>query len=520
MATGKSTLGKLVAERTGAPFVDLDQRIEQRAGATVVELFERNGEARFRALERDELEKVLDEARGASAPPVVALGGGALLRRDVRLRALDEAVVITLAAMPQTILARAATTGGRPLLANGYSEERVLELIEQRAQAYAEAHATVFSDQVAPAELAERLCAIWSRDPIAVAAGDRSYAVEVGASLAAERLPELAGRASRLLLVSDENVMRHHAALADALDRARPGLARVVLPPGEQHKNTGSLERIWQAALDASVDRQSVLIAIGGGVVSDVAGFAAASWMRGIRWIAVPTTLLAMVDASVGGKTAVDFGPAKNAVGAFWQPSAVVCDVSLLATEPARGYCSALAEIVKTAIIGDAELLDVLEDERAAIVARETSALSKIVRRSIRVKARIVGLDERESGLRAVLNLGHTVGHALEAPGGYTRLTHGEAVSLGLVAALELGRALGRTPAALAERARRLLAAYGLPVDVARQPLAEAAALIGHDKKRAGSVLRFVVAREAGQVEAVELGLEELRARVMSLAAS
>jgi shikimate kinase/3-dehydroquinate synthase len=520
MATGKSTLGKLVAERAGAPFVDLDQRIAQRAGASVVELFQRQGEAAFRALERAELERILDEARGAEVPPVVALGGGTLLRRDARLRALDEAVVITLAAPPKTILARAAATGGRPLLANEYSEARVLELLEQRAPAYAEAHASVVTDQAAPPELAERLCAIWARDPIAVAAGDRSYAVEVGADIAAERLPELAARASRVLLVSDENVMRHHAALAHALERVRPGVARVVLPPGEQHKSTSSLERIWQVALDASVDRQSLLVAIGGGVVSDVAGFAAASWMRGIRWIDAPTTLLAMVDASVGGKTAVDFGPAKNAVGAFWQPSAVVCDVSLLGTEPARGYSSALAEVVKTAIIGDAELLDVLEDERTAIVARETSALSNIVRRSIRVKARIVGLDERESGLRAVLNLGHTVGHALEAQGGYTRLTHGEAVSLGLMAALELGRALGRTPAALAERARRLLAAYGLPVDVARQPLAEAAVLIGHDKKRAGSMLRFVVAREAGQVEAVELGLEELRSRVLSLAAS
>jgi shikimate kinase/3-dehydroquinate synthase len=248
-----------------------------------------------------------------------------------------------------------------------------------------------------------------------------------------------------------------------------------------------------------------------------VAGFAAATWMRGIRWVAAPTTLLAMVDASVGGKTAVDLDSGKNLVGAFWQPCGVVCDTATLATEPERGYVGALAEVVKTALIGDPELFAMLEANSAAVRGRDQALLAQLVRRSVRVKARIVGLDERESGPRATLNLGHTVGHALEAEGGYTRLTHGEAVSLGLVAALAIGEELGQTPAALVARTVELLRSLGLPASLRGEPLAEAAELIGYDKKRSGDQLRFIAVRGMGRVEAVELPVAGLRERVRSL---
>jgi shikimate kinase/3-dehydroquinate synthase len=518
MATGKSTVGPLVAESAGTTFIDLDARVEQGAGASVGEIFRRDGEPAFRSLERAELERLLTDAGKRTPPPVIALGGGTLLPRDLRLAALDQAVVVTLTASTKTILERAQAHSGRPLLDVSDPGARVRTLLEERAFAYAEAHAGVATDIATPGALAGSVLAIWQRDPIAVAAGDRSYTVEVGAGIAARRLPDLVRDASRVLLVTDENVERHHGHTIAGVLGAKLGLVQVTLPPGEEHKNTASLERIWRAALEAGVDRKSSVVALGGGVVSDVAGFAAASWMRGVRWLVVPTTLLAMVDAAVGGKTAIDFGLAKNAVGAFWQPAGVLCDVSLLATEPDRGYRSALAEVVKTALIGDVELLELLEANRQAVLSRDAGLVAELVQRSIRVKARIVGLDEREGGLRAVLNLGHTVGHALEAQSGYARLTHGEAVSLGLIAALALGRDLGVTPAALLGRVERLLAAFGLPVDLGREPLHEAAALIGHDKKRAGDRLRFVVAREPGTVETQDLALDELRARVASLA--
>jgi 3-dehydroquinate synthetase len=241
--------------------------------------------------------------------------------------------------------------------------------------------------------------------------------------------------------------------------------------------------------------------------------------MRGIPWVGVPTTLLAMVDASVGGKTGVDLMSAKNAVGAFWQPLRVLCDIELLATESERGFRGALAEVVKTALIGDPELLELLESAPLELAQWSAELRVEIVRRSIRVKARIVSEDERESGRRAVLNLGHTVGHALEAVSGYSRLTHGEAVSLGLVAALRIGVGLGVTPPDLAERGEALLTRLRLPTDIASEPLEDSLRLIGHDKKRAGKHVRFIVAKSPGAVDAIDLELSSLQALTRGLAA-
>ena len=516
MATGKSTVGRLVSELAGLPFVDLDARIAQTAGASIPQIFQSRGEQAFRALERAELERVLDHS--GSAPPVVALGGGALLDREARLRALDSAVVVCLTASPAEIVRRAEPLSSRPLLDVRDPRSRVAELLEARHLSYCEGHARLATDGVAPAELARRILDLWQRDPVCVAAGERSYNIEIGAELLSSRLPELVRGASSALLVTDANVARLHGARAEtALSAAGSRTVTVVLEPGEEHKHIGSVERIWKAAQAAGLDRTSTIVALGGGVVSDVAGFAAASFMRGIRWAVLPTTLLSMVDASVGGKTGVDLGPAKNAVGAFWQPSGVVCDVALLRTEPVRGFSSAFSEVVKTALIGDPELFGLLETRATEIRSRDPTLLADIVRRCVRVKARIVSFDERESGLRATLNLGHTVGHALEAQGGYSRLTHGEAISLGLVAALRIGERMGKTPAALARRATALLESLGLPVELEKEPLAGAAALIGHDKKRAGKQLKFAFAREIGRVDLENLELDALRERILSL---
>jgi 3-dehydroquinate synthase len=320
------------------------------------------------------------------------------------------------------------------------------------------------------------------------------------------------------LLVTDHNVNGPHGGgVARAMAGGGLRVESVVLEPGEEHKDVPSLERIWSAALAAGADRKSRFVALGGGVVSDVAGFAAATWMRGVPWVCLPTTLLSMVDASVGGKTAIDFRDAKNCVGAFWQPSSVLCDVRHLTTEPARGYVSALSEVVKTALIGDAPLLAFVEEHAAAILAKDLDVVSELVRRCIRVKAYVVSRDPREDGLRAVLNLGHTVGHAIEAFAGYGTLRHGEAISLGLVAALRIGERLGTTDPALRERCVATLERLGLPVDLRAQPLAEAAELIGRDKKRAGTRVRFIVARKPGDVGFADLDVQELRKHVTAL---
>ncbi len=518
MATGKSTVGTLVARTAGRPFVDLDKVVEAQSGASIETLFATQGEAKFRDLERACLTKVLDDAKSAAQPPVIAVGGGALMARDLRLRALDECVVVTLESSPAELTRRALAQGARPLLAGPNAELRVTELLALRATGYAEAQARVPAE--GPVEsVAASVHAVWQRDEVAVAAGEASYGVQIGSGFAAARLGSLVAQSPVCVLVSDRTVAALHAAAVEqALARADVRVIRVDFEPGEAHKNIASVESVWRAALAGSADRKATFVALGGGVVTDMTGFAASTYMRGVRWIGIPTTLLAMVDASVGGKTGVDLESAKNAVGAFWQPSAVLCDVQYLRTEPTRGYISALAEVVKTALIGDPELFTLLEDNAERVAARDLDLTAELVRRSVRVKARIVSFDERESGLRAVLNLGHTVGHALEAQAGYTVLSHGEAVSLGLVAALRLGEALGRTPRELRVRTLDLLGRLGLPATLAGQPLSDAVNLIGHDKKRAGGAVRFVFARAVGEVETLPIPLSELRTHVLALA--
>ncbi len=519
MASGKSSVAKRVSELSGRPFVDLDSRIEARFGMPVARIFAapEHGEAEFRLAEQQELARLLD-AEGGPAP-VISVGGGCLVRRELRLQAIDRAVVVSLQVRAEDVVARTAGDTTRPNLA-GDPRRRAEELLELRAGAYAEAHERIDTHGVTPDQVATHALALWQRDPLAVAAGDASYAVDVGAGIATTRLLPACEPSTALLLVSDQNVAPLHAARLEAvLTGAGKKLSRLDFTPGEQHKNLASIQQVLEAALAAGLDRKSRFVALGGGVTTDMAGFAAASYLRGVSWVGLPTTLLSMVDASVGGKTGVDLGPAKNAVGAFWQPSSVICDVDYLKTEPERGYQSALSEVVKTALIGDPELFSLLEREAAGIAARDAALLAEIVRRCIRVKARVVSADPREAGLRAVLNLGHTVGHALEAQAGYERLTHGEAIGLGLVAALRIGQKLGHTPAELAERTRRLLSTLRLMTAVEKEPLAAAAELIGHDKKRAGSRVNFVFARDLGDVVTVPLDLAELRELTRGLAA-
>ena len=484
-----SLMGASIARTTGRPFIDLTARggavsvSEQSAGT--------GGGAEERLLST-----ALDPWRSGSSPaPVVALQTDTLVVRGRRLAALDEAVVVTLdpslAAPPE---------------------------MELRRPGYAEAHACVAVAGRDTESVCAEVVRVWERDPLVVAVGERSYTVDIGAYLLKPRLSDTLGSPSMVLLVSDSNVVPlHGATVRQAIESDGHRCVSMTLPAGEEHKNLDTLRRIWEQALVARADRRSVFVGLGGGVVTDVTGFAAAAWMRGVPWVAVPTTLLGMVDASVGGKTAVDLLSAKNAVGAFWQPQAVVCDASLLATEPQRGYTGALAEVVKTGLIGDPVLLDLLESRTADVRARDAQLVSELVRRSLRVKARVVSLDERESGHREALNLGHTVGHALEAEAGYTGLSHGEAVSLGLVAVLRVGQKQGWTPAPVVERTVALLAALGLPVSLDLAALTRAVALIAHDKKRAGKTVKLVVVREAGQVTLMPVPVDDLCAWCVDL---
>jgi len=509
MATGKSTVGPRIAARLDVPFVDTDAEIERATGKTVAELWHALGEAGFRAREAVLVEELLQ----SDSPKVIAFGGGTVTIRKTRHLALERAHVVTLTASPETIVARVSDLAGRPNLARGGDPvAQAALLLAERAEAYAECHLSLSSEALDPEAVAQAVTALVEREPLVGPLGRRSYTIDV-CDDEPSRLTEAVVRCapSSLLVVTDSNVQRARGAALEAALRplAIPG-SQVTLPPGERQKTLASASTIWDAALGAGVDRDALVIAAGGGVVGDLAGFAAACLLRGVRFVQVPTTLLAMVDASVGGKTGFDHPTGKNLIGAFHQPSAVIADLAHLATLPARERTSGLAEVVKIALTSDAALLGQLERDTAAIARGDRAALRPVVRAAIQAKIRIVRDDEREAGVRLLLNLGHTVGHALEAHGGYARWLHGEAVALGMVAELEVSMKLGWTPPALVERARSLLAALGLPVRVERSELSASWPFVAADKKRTRDKVRLPIVTAPGEARIERVSLDAL----------
>ncbi len=336
---------------------------------------------------------------------------------------------------------------------------------------------------------------------VPIALGDRSYEIRIGAGLLdhAATWQDLP-RAATALIVTNDRVGPLY------LDRLRTQLASrygrvdaVVLPDGEQHKNSDSLDRVIDHLLAHAADRKTVLFALGGGVIGDLAGFAAAIYMRGVPFVQVPTTLLAQVDSSVGGKTAINHPRGKNMIGAFYQPVRVVADLDTLDTLPARELSAGLAEIIKYGPIADADFLDWIEAHLDALLARDKAALAYAVKRSCEIKAWVVGQDERESGLRAILNFGHTFGHAIETGLGYGAWLHGEAVGCGMVLASELSARLGLMPASFVDRMSRLIERAGLPTRAPALGLPRYLELMQVDKKNEDGDIRFVLIEGLGK---------------------
>jgi 3-dehydroquinate synthase len=338
-------------------------------------------------------------------------------------------------------------------------------------------------------------------------ADDRSYAIVIGSDLLGSIGAVVAAAASRAVVIADAAVAASHATtVSTALAAAGVAVDRVSVSSGEGSKSVAGLERLWNEMARLAVDRRTHVVAVGGGVVGDLAGFAAATFGRGLGVWHVPTTLVAQVDSAIGGKTGINLEGGKNLVGSFWQPRGVFADVATLGTLPDREFQSGLAEVVKYGVILDPEFFAWLEAHVGAILARAPAPLAHVVGRSAALKAGVVEQDERElSGLRAILNYGHTFAHAYETAGGYGRLLHGEAVAIGMDDAATLAAALGRIDGAAVERQRRLLVAFGLPVS---PPAAFAPddllAIMARDKKTVGGRLRFVLPTRIGHVELVD----------------
>ncbi|MEY2617298.1 MAG: hypothetical protein RL522_300 [Pseudomonadota bacterium] len=331
-------------------------------------------------------------------------------------------------------------------------------------------------------------------EQVRIELGDRSYPILIAENLIGQMAGMALPKAHAALIVTNTTVGPLYAkALEAALQSHYTQVGVVALPDGEEHKNWTTLNRIFDALLERGSDRKTVLYALGGGVVGDITGFAAASYMRGVPFVQVPTTLLAQVDSSVGGKTAINHPLGKNMIGAFYQPQLVVCDLATLRTLPPRELSAGLAEVIKYGPIADLGFLDWIEANLPALMARDAQALAHAVRRSCEIKADVVGQDERESGLRAILNFGHTFGHAIEAGLGYGQWLHGEAVGCGMVMALHLSCELGLVDTAFVDRCTRLIAQAGLPTQGPQLGAARYLELMRLDKKAEAGEIRFVV---------------------------
>jgi 3-dehydroquinate synthase len=352
---------------------------------------------------------------------------------------------------------------------------------------------------------------------IEVAAGAGAYPVMIGAGTLATlpRLLDQSGLGPRRIIVSSPVVWNLHA---DAVSRVSTEAQPILIPDGERFKNTITVGRVYEALITLGADRSTVVIAVGGGVIGDLVGFAAATYLRGVRLVQIPTTLMAQVDSAIGGKVGVNHTLGKNLIGAFHPPRLVVADPAVLTTLPRREFRAGLYEVVKYGVIASPSLFDQVATSLPALFARDAAAVSAVVSESCRIKAEIVSADERESGLRRVLNFGHTIGHALEAVTKYRRYRHGEAVAYGMMGAMHLGAARGVTPSAVRDRLTDLIAKLGPLPPVADLSAKEIVAAIARDKKVIAGTLHFIAATDIGHTETLkDVTEKELKAAVKAL---
>ena len=502
MGTGKSTVGRLLAARLGRPFLDTDEEIIRRTGQTTADIFDNQGERYFRGLE-GALAYELSQQEGL----IIATGGRLMLDPANVLDLGQNGIVFCLTATPAEILARLETDPvKRPLLAGADPVAKIEQLLAQRAAAYGRYPVISTSGQTAAA-LAEQIIAqlpqtasLDLRQPTRLPVNhfDGQYDVIIGRGLLAN-LDRWLPQKRPSLLISDETIGPLHAPRCQGIDLLAP---TIFIPPGEEHKTLATVAGLYDAFLTAGLDRGGQILALGGGVVGDTAGFAAATYMRGVPLVQLPTSLLAMVDASVGGKTGVDLPQGKNLVGAFKQPAVVLADLDSLITLPSAEWTAGLSEIIKHGLLASPGLLAQVQQvaQPTADPSHNLIGLQSLIVRAVQVKRDVVQRDPLEMGERATLNLGHTFAHAIEQATHY-QIRHGAAVAIGLVAAARLSAKLGHCAPDLPEKVAGWVTAVGLPTEIPPQlDPAVLLKLMQRDKKRLAGRLRFVLLRDVGDV--------------------
>ena len=524
---GKTRVGGEVAQMLGVRFTDSDEVIEQRAGMRITEYFSEYGEPKFRELESQVIADLLHTAGG-----IVSLGGGAPMtesvRRNLQTYISQGGKVVYLQADPQEAMERARRGGNRPMLA-GDADARWRALYEERDPVFdAVANVHVHTRGSSPQHAARKVMdMVMEHDVHVTGASITPYDVRIGVGTSNHLAEVLGDRPVRIALIHTAPVQRHSDRARALLRQAGYEVSDVLIPDAEAGKTIEVANGIWQRLGNEGFTRSDAVVGLGGGAATDLAGFVAATWMRGIRYVNCPTSLLAMVDASTGGKTGINTPQGKNLVGSFYTPAGVLADMRALETLPNDIFIEGLGEVAKSGFIRDPEILSILENHAQQLREFNGSTflgspledvVAELIERTVKVKAYHVSNDLREAGLREFLNYGHTLGHAIEQIEHF-KWRHGNAVAVGCVFAAELSSILGYIDQDLVDYHRQLLGSLGLPISWSGGDWDSVLALMHRDKKARGNTLRFVVLEGVGHpihlddppIEAVHEAFERIR---------
>jgi 3-dehydroquinate synthase len=504
MGTGKTSVGKELSKRLGYPYIDTDNLIEEQEGMPISLIFKKKGEEYFRKIERAVVSEVSkrDEV-------VIATGGGVIKNRENVANLRRGGVIIWLKTEPEIILKRVALEGGkRPLLDVEEPLSEIKRLLSERERLYMQSDIYIDTSYITPGEAAEEIIERLGLDceRVKVELKERSYEILIGSKILKRLGLRLIGfRPSNVGIISNKTVFPiYKDLLLNSINECGLRHEVFLIPDGEEYKDLLWVSYLYGELLKARFDRESLLIAFGGGVIGDITGFVASTYMRGIRYVQVPTTLLAQVDSSVGGKTGVNHPLGKNMIGTFYQPCLVMIDIDTLKTLPQREFLAGIAEIIKYGVIADRGLFDSLEREKDNILSMGDS-LVHAIKRSCEIKANIVSRDEREAGLRSILNFGHTIGHAIETVTHYRRFLHGEAIAMGMCAASDLAVKLGLFQRQEAERLKNLIKMYNLPTKIPEEiNVSDIINAMEIDKKVRAGQLRFILPQSIGSVRIEE----------------
>ena len=518
-ATGKSTVAKKVAELLNWNFLDTDDEIVNLSGKAIPEIFKQDGESKFRQLERQVLKQACQKNN-----MVIATGGGVILDPKNRDLLLKTSTIVCLEAKVETIHQRllhdtlySSNPVVRPLLAGNNPLERIRQLKDSRQPYYAMADWTVHTDSLSLEEVSQEVIRGWQYTSRHQKAGKQSpesdpactvetpsgnYPVFVNWGLLnklGEKMKQ-AGLSGTANIISDKTVFPIYGAkVRQSLEDSGFKVNCCSVPAGEASKNINQAIEIYNFLIEHRVERKDVIVALGGGMVGDLAGFVAATFLRGIPWVQVPTSLVGMVDASIGGKVAVDHPRGKNLIGAFYQPRLVLADIQTLTTLPKRELTSGWSEVIKHGLILDAAFVALLETKSKSLLALTPETTSEVIARSASIKARVVSEDERESGKRIILNYGHTIAHGLEAASKYERFLHGEAVAIGMMGAAKLSQRLGLLTQEAVEQQKLLLEKFHLPVNCSGINLPDVLTAMALDKKVQSKAIRWVLLEDIGK---------------------